>query len=230
MDGSVSSRLVLKNINKYYPNPRAKQAVHALADVNLEFTEGIYGITGKNGAGKSTLMQILTGFLQVDSGEILWNGSKISTRSAAYKKLLGYMPQQQMLYESMSCLQFMNYMSALKEVDGKRRRESVEELLQKVHLWEKRKVKIHSLSGGMKQRLLFAQACLGSPELLLLDEPTAGVDPDERENLQRIVKENSEGKIVILSTHILSDIETIAKKEIRLEGGRVVREYADANM
>lgn len=222
MDGGMNNQLRLKNINKYYPNPRAKQAVHALVDINLEFTEGIYAITGKNGAGKSTLMQILTGFLQADEGEIIWNGSSVSTRSSAYKALLGYMPQQQLLYETMSCIQFMNYMAALKQVDGKCRKECVDELLQTVHLWEKRKVKIHSLSGGMKQRLLFAQACLGNPVIMLLDEPTAGVDPDERENLQNIVREKSEGKIVIFSTHILSDVEALAKREIKLECGSVV--------
>lgn len=222
MDGSITNQLSLKNINKYYPNSRSKKSVHALVDINLEFSEGIYGITGKNGAGKSTLMQILTGFLQADEGEIFWNDQKISTRSPSYKRLLGYMPQQQMLYETMNCLQFMNYMASLKEIEGKVRKRDVEELLNGVHLWEKRKNKISTLSGGMKQRLLFAQACLGKPSILLLDEPTAGVDPDERENLQQIVQKNSEGKIVILSTHILSDIETIAKKEIRLKNGCVI--------
>lgn len=127
------------------------------------------------------------------------------------RKLPGYMPQQ-VLYETMSCEQFMNYMAAMKNINDRARKDNVQNLLTGVHLWDKRKSKISSLSGGMKQRLLFAQACIGNPCILLLDEPTAGVDPDERENLQRIVSENNAGKIVILSTHILSDIENIAKK------------------
>lgn len=221
MDGNVIIELRLEHIEKWYPYPKAKNAVHALKDVNVTFTEGIYGLTGKNGAGKTTLMNILTGFLQPSSGSIRYNGEKVSTRSKSYKSLLGYMPQQQVVYTSMTCLQFMNYMAVMKGLDKYLVKEQVAFLLEHVHLWEKRYRRISELSGGMKQRLLFAQACLGSPTLLLLDEPTAGVDPEERENLQHLILEHSKGKIVIMSTHILSDIETIAKTEIKLEQGVV---------
>ena len=214
--------LTLKKINKYYPSPKSKHAVHALSDIDLEFVPGWYGITGNNGAGKSTLFQILTGYLKPDSGQILINGSVVNTRSKDYKKMLGYMPQQQMLYESMTCLQFMNYIGSLKGLKGKGIKEQVELFLKKTHLQEKKNVRISALSGGMKQRLLFAQSCLGYPDLILLDEPTAGVDPNERENIQNIIKELCEGRIVIMSTHILSDIEKLVKKEIHLSEGIVV--------
>lgn len=221
MDQSAINCLELKSVYKSFPNEHSKNAVHALVDINLQFTNGIYGITGKNGAGKSTLMQIITGYAKADRGSILWNGTEMNPRSKQYKSLLGYMPQQQAVYETMNCQQFMNYFASLKGINGKTRQEQVEKLLERVHLAEKRYAKIETLSGGMKQRLLFAQACLGNPAILLLDEPTAGVDPEERKNLQQMVSEASDGKIVIMSTHIMSDIEEIAKQEIRLEKGRV---------
>ena len=119
--------LTLKKINKYYPSPKSKHAVHALSDIDLEFVPGWYGITGNNGAGKSTLFQILTGYLKPDSGQILINGSVVNTRSKDYKKMLGYMPQQQMLYESMTCLQFMNYIGSLKGLKGKELADAIKE-------------------------------------------------------------------------------------------------------
>lgn len=214
-------KLELKNINKYYPNMKHKNAMHALVDVSLELTEGIYGLTGQNGAGKSTLMQILTGYLQADTGQILWDDQEISTRSASYKQLLGYMPQQQRIYDTQTCAQFLDYFGAMKGIPAKERRRQIDALLEEVHLSDKKKVRIGTLSGGMKQRLLFAQALLGNPRLLLLDEPTAGVDPDERVNLQELIRTNSEGRIVLLSTHILSDLEDLAKEEIHLDHGHL---------
>ncbi len=214
--------LELKDINKYYPNPKAKNANHALQDISFTLTEGIYGLVGANGAGKSTLIQILTGNLQADSGEIYVNGQRISTKDKSYKSLIGYMPQQQWIYENMTCEQFINYMAGLKGINKRDRREQTESLLGEVHLLEKRYDKISTLSGGMKQRLLLAQAMLGQPSLLILDEPTAGVDPEERENISGLVKKCSEGRIVLFSTHILTDLEKISKETIRLEKGRII--------
>ncbi len=214
--------LELKDINKYYPNPNAKNANHALQDISFTLTEGIYGLVGANGAGKSTLIQILTGNLQADSGEIYVNGQRISTKDKSYKSLIGYMPQQQWIYENMTCEQFINYMAGLKGINKRDRREQTESLLGEVHLIEKRYDKISTLSGGMKQRLLLAQAMLGQPSLLILDEPTAGVDPEERENISGLVKKCSEGRIVLFSTHILTDLEKISKETIRLEKGRII--------
>lgn len=214
--------VTLEHIDKWYHNPRSKDAVHALKDVNLELTEGIYGLVGRNGAGKSTLIQILVGNLPQTSGRILVNGEPVRTDGKAYKRLIGYMPQQQWIYEGMTCVQFLNYMYTLKGVAKKERKECAAEQLERVHLWEKRHHKIGALSGGMKQRLLFAQAIGGNPMLLVLDEPTAGVDPQERETLQELIAANSKDRIVLLSTHILSDIEGIAKKTITMEAGSPV--------
>ncbi len=208
----MSNVLEVRNISKSYSQ------VKALDNFSYTFSPGIYGLTGKNGAGKTTLMQILTGYLRCDNGEILWNGAVMVPQSKGYKALLGYMPQQQTVYNTMSCLQFMNYMASLKGIGRKNRKNHVEDLLRQVHLWEKRFELVNALSGGMKQRLLFAQACLGNPHILILDEPTAGVDPDER---QQIIVKNCEGKIVIMSTHIISDITNIAKDEIHLDKGRI---------
>lgn len=218
----TENRLTLKEINKWYPSPKAKDAVHALIDFSYEFEEGIYGITGHNGAGKSTLMNILIGYLKADSGAILWNGEPIQTRSRAYKEMLGYMPQQQVLYDTMSCLQFMDYMAGLKGIPGRVSRQEVPDLLEKVHLSDKQHVKISALSGGMKQRLLFAQSLLGNPKILLLDEPTAGVDPDERSHIHEIIGEHSAGKIVLMSTHIMADVEALVRQQIRMDHGRII--------
>jgi ABC-type multidrug transport system ATPase subunit len=212
-------KLQLEELNKWYPNPRAKNAVHALKDVNLTLDEGIYGLTGHNGAGKSTLIKILTGNLKCSSGNILLNGETVDTNDASYKKKIGYMPQQQWVYEDMTCIQFINYMAALKQLSPKEKQEEVERRLSQVNLIEKRTAKIGALSGGMKQRLLLAQAMLGEPVLLILDEPTAGVDPDERNRIKELIDGERAGKIVLISTHILSDLEGLAEQKIVLEQG-----------
>ena len=129
--------------------------------------------------------------------------------------------QQQSIYDTQTCAQFLDYFGAMKGIPAKERRRQIDALLEEVHLSDKKKVRIGTLSGGMKQRLLFAQALLGNPRLLLLDEPTAGVDPDERVNLQELIRSNAEGRIVLLSTHILSDLEGLAKEEIHLDHGHL---------
>lgn len=213
--------LKLENINKWYPNPKSKKAIHAIKDFSITMTEGIYGLIGHNGAGKSTLIKILTGNLQPNTGYIYLEGKRISTRDKNYKALLGYMPQQQWLYEDMTCLQFMNYMGTLKGMSKKVGNQEVQGMLEQVHLWEKRFSKIGNLSGGMKQRLLLAQAMLNGPQILILDEPTAGVDPQEREHLKSIIQQNKGIKIVIYCTHIMSDIDQITDKRICLKKGRL---------
>jgi ABC-type multidrug transport system ATPase subunit len=213
-------KLELEHIHKFYPAMKRTSAVHALVDVNLCFEEGIYGLTGKNGAGKSTLLQIITGFIQPDTGVIRWDGQEVNTRSREYKRLLGYMPQQQALYEKMTCEQFMEYLAGMKGIAPKARRQEVRGWLDNVHLSDRRSEKIECLSGGMKQRLLFAQALLGNPRIVLLDEPTAGVDPEEREHIQELVATYAPGKIIVMSTHILTDIEHIGAQEVKMNGGR----------
>lgn len=219
--GTVTE-ITLEKINKWYPNPRAKNANHALKDVSLTLTHGIYGLVGHNGAGKSTLLQILTGNLQADSGVIYVDKKQVSTKSKSYKALIGYMPQQQWVYENMTCLQLMNYMAALKGLSPKTRGGEVESRLEQVHLQDKRYQKIAALSGGMKQRLLLAQAMIGEPKLLILDEPTAGVDPQERDHIRQLIVTHCADMIVLLSTHILSDIEQVADYTVTLSEGAVV--------
>lgn len=212
--------LKLEQIDKWYAKPGKKNAVHALKDVTLTLREGIYGLTGSNGAGKSTLLQILTGYLLPDGGALFLNGKKVSAREKHYKSKIGFMPQQASVYDSMTCIQFLDYMAALKGIS--RPAQEVEAGLRDVHLWEHRKKRVSELSGGMRQRLMFSQSCLGSPFLLLLDEPTAGLDPEERENLKNLVRRHSGGKIVIIATHILSDLEDLATGYIKMKQGEAV--------
>lgn len=221
MDSSVK-KLELIGVNKYYPKPNVKGAVHALKDFSYIFTPGIYGLLGKNGSGKSTLMNVLTGYLKYDSGQILVNDKPVDTHKTYYKELLGYMPQQQVLYDNMTIEQFLNYFARLKGVDKKAGEKIINDLIEGINLSEKRRKCLNELSGGMKQRVLFAQALLGNPSIILLDEPTAGVDPEERANLQRLIGEYCKGKIVIMSTHILSDIENLAKENVALSEGKIV--------
>ena len=218
-----SNKLMLKDINKYYPSPKSKKAKHALVDFNYTFQNGIYILTGPNGAGKSTLLNILTGYLYADSGQILWNDTPLNTRSKSYKSLLGYMPQQQLLHENMTVIQFMNYMSILKGLSKKETIYQVDTLLTMVNLTSEASSKLDSLSGGMKQRLLFAQSLLGTPKILLLDEPTVGVDASERSKMLDIISKNCDDKIVIMSTHISSDKSLFDAHEIKLENGVLIQ-------
>lgn len=208
-------------INKYY-KISGRNKNHALKDFSYTFTPGVYGLVGSNGAGKSTLMNIITGYIKMDSGKILINGKEVNPLSKEYKKIIGYMPQQQLLYENMTCEQFLYYMGTLKGLKKKELAEQVQWTLGEVNLLEKKREITESLSGGMKQRLLFAQAIVGDSKFLLLDEPTAGVDPEERNNLKALINNCAKDKIVLLSTHIFEDLEGITKEIIHLSEGRII--------
>ena len=173
--------LAIKNLRKRYGDKEA------LKGVSFSLTPGIYGLLGPNGAGKSTLIGILTGNLKADSGTIFLNGKNIEKMGADYRKILGYMPQQQALYPSFTATGFLDYMSALKGMDKKTARKQIPEVLQMVELSEFGESKIKTLSGGMKQRLLIAQAILNNPDILILDEPTAGLDPKQRIALRNLI-------------------------------------------
>ena len=214
------AEIVIDNLDKTY-KVSGKADVHALDHVSFAMNNGIYGLTGHNGAGKSTLINILAGILRPDSGKVIIDGNEKDTFSREYKTLIGFMPQQQWIYENMSCIQFMNYMSALKDCNPKERKRNCNELLDMVSLGDKRNTRISRLSGGMKQRLLFAQALIGNPSLVILDEPTAGVDPEERERLKKLINDNKNDRVFLLSTHILSDVEGFADEIISLEQGRI---------
>ena len=213
------TELRTEKIEKWYKVSK-QERVHALDEVTLTFNNGVYGLIGANGAGKSTFIKILAGVLDADSGKIFMNGEEVNPKAEKYKEKIGYMPQQQWMYENMSCTQFLNYMCGLKNISGKGRKEEIDRRLTEVGLFEKRNVKTGRLSGGMKQRLLFAQALLGKPDIIILDEPTAGIDNEEREKICKLIKKEGTEKIVIVSTHIMSDIEETGGKIIRFDKDR----------
>lgn len=208
--------LTVKDVTKIYGSKKA-----ALSHVSMTFTPGIYGLLGPNGAGKSTLMNIITDNIKTDGGNVLYNGTDIHALKDKYRSLLGYMPQQQVLYDNFSGEEFLWYMAALKGMDKKSCKDRISELLNMVNLYTEKDKKIGSYSGGMKQRILIAQAMLNNPEILIMDEPTAGLDPSERIRIRNFLSTISENKIIIIATHIVSDIEFIAKEIILLRNGEI---------
>lgn len=195
----------------------------ALKGISVSLTEGIYGLLGPNGAGKSTTMNIITGNLNQTEGQVLFDGEDVRKLGKDFKKRLGYMPQQQAFYPSFTVWQFMEYIAALKDISKAEVNEQIDWALNMVSLLDRKKDKIKSLSGGMKQRLLLAQAILSNPDILILDEPTAGLDPKQRIAVRNIISKIAMHKIVILSTHVVQDIEFIAKDIILLSEGQIIK-------
>lgn len=214
--------LELCNISKKY-----KEKI-ALKDVSLKLDNGIYGLLGPNGAGKSTLMNIITGNLEPTEGTIKWDGKEVKELGSNYRSLLGYAPQQQGMYETFSGRRFLSYMAALKGISKSSMEDEINRVLVYVNMVEKSNQKIGTYSGGMKQRILIAQAIIGNPKLVILDEPTAGLDPKERVRIRERIAELSKDKIILLSTHVVSDIESIAKKIILIKTGKII-DYANVN-
>lgn len=210
--------LEIKNVSKHYGKKKA------LDRFSFTFTEGIYGLLGPNGAGKTTLMNLITGNLSADKdgGKILWEGKETNSLGASFRKELGFMPQQQNLYCSMTAFDFLSYVTALKNIDYNKSEAEILLLLKKVDLDDYAYSKIGEFSGGMKQRLLIASALIGSPKLLIMDEPTAGLDPKQRVIIKRLVSELSKNMIIIISTHIISDIANIAKEILFLRRGKII--------
>lgn len=211
--------LEAKGVTKIYPNGKK-----ALNDVDISFTSGIYGLLGPNGAGKSTLINIMTAGIGATDGMVVYNGENIERLGRYYRKRIGYMPQQQGMYENFTGKQFLWYMASLKGMSRKEAGERINELLWVVSLSDVQNRRVGSYSGGMKQRLLLAQALLDSPDILILDEPTAGLDPKERIRIRNFISEIARDKIVIIATHIVSDIECIAKDIMLLGNGRIIDE------
>lgn len=195
----------------------------ALDDVSLTLDAGVHALLGPNGAGKSTLINILTDSIERDKWEVLYNDYEITSLGAKYRELLGYMPQQQRLYDNYTAEEFLKYMAAVKGIAPARAREQIAELLKVVNLWEVRRKKVGGFSGGMKQRVLLAQALLGEPRILILDEPTAGLDPSERINIRNYIATVAQKMIVLFATHVVSDIECIAKDVIMIRDGRICK-------
>ena len=198
----------------------------ALRDFSYTFTPGIYGILGANGAGKSTLMNLITDNVKRNEGQILWNGTDILKLGKSFRAKLGYMPQQQGMYNDFSARAFLRYMAQIKEIPKKQANEQIEQLLDVVNLREDAHKKVGGFSGGMRQRVLLAQALLGDPKILILDEPTAGLDPRERLRLRQYISDLAQDRIVFLTTHIVSDIESIAGDVLLMKQGELVKHGA----
>ncbi len=208
--------LVLKNINKSFKD---KIAVN---NFNVTLNNGIYGLLGPNGAGKTSLMRIIADVSNATSGEVYLNGKSKSELGADYRSLLGYLPQDVGFYKTFTAQKFLEYVSTLKGLEKEYSKVKIDELLKFVNLEKDRNRKIGKFSGGMKQRLGIAQALLNDPKVLILDEPTAGLDPNERIRFKNLISEISKDKIVILSTHIVSDVEFISNEIIIMKDGKLV--------
>ena len=193
----------------------------ALSDVNLELDSGIYGLLGDNGAGKSTLMRLLVGVDTPTRGHILYEGEDISQLKEKYRGLLGYMPQELAVFPGFTAGEFLTYMGALKGLSKRELKEKIPRVLAFVNLEDVKDKKVSTFSGGMKRRVGIAQALLNDPKILILDEPTAGLDPGERIRFSNILSNMSKDKIILFSTHIISDIEAITKSIIILNDGKI---------
>lgn len=194
----------------------------ALDHVNLELTSGIIGLLGPNGAGKTTMIRLLCDLIEPDNGAVLYNGENIISLGEDYRDILGYLPQKMGYYPWFSAEKYLMYLAALKGLSKTEAQDKVEELLNKVGLYEVRKKRLGTFSGGMIQRVGIAQALLNNPKILILDEPTAGLDPQERIRFRTIIASIARDCLVILSTHIVSDVEHIATKVVMLRSGQVV--------
>lgn len=209
-------KLEIKNLSKKYGNKVA------LSDFSIVLENGIYGILGENGAGKSTLMNLITDNIRRDEGKILLQGKDILSYGDDYRSLVGYMCQQQGEFPDFSAYSFLMYMAELKGIGRKGAREQSMELLEKLNLAQVADKRVNGFSGGMKQRVMLAQALLGNPRILLLDEPTAGLDPRERIRIRNLISELSKNKIILLATHVVSDVECIADRILLMKEGELV--------
>lgn len=211
----MSLQLEIRNLTKEYGEKRA------LDSISLVLTEGVYGLLGPNGAGKSTLMNIIAQITKQTSGEVLLDKQNISDMGNTYKSMLGFMPQQQGMYEYFTGYRFLYYMAALKGVAPNNIKSEVLRVAERVNLQNNLKQKIRGYSGGMKQRLLIAQALLNEPRVVLFDEATAGLDPKIRIEVRNLISEIARDKIVLIATHVVQDVEYIARKLIVMRQGKL---------
>jgi len=212
------NKLTISNLTKTYNN-----GVKALDDISLELGSGMFGLLGPNGAGKSTLMRTIATLQEADSGSILLNDIDVEKEPRRLRQVLGYLPQEFGVYPNISAQGLLDHVAVLKGItNGKERKEMVSYLLQKVNLYDKRNKNVKSFSGGMKQRVGIAQALIGSPQLIIVDEPTAGLDPGERNRFHNLLADVGEDVVVILSTHIVDDVRELCSNMAIMNNGSLV--------
>lgn len=210
--------LIIEHLRKIYPN-----GVHALNDLSLQISNGMFGLLGPNGAGKSSLMRSIAGLQNVDSGSITFNGDDIISSPELIRQHLGYLPQEFGVYPQISALRLLDHLAVLKGVlNSRERKEQIYYLLEQTNLLDHRKRSVHTFSGGMKQRFGIAQALLGNPKIIIADEPTAGLDPEERNRFNTLLSQIGEQVIVILSTHIVEDVKDLCPNMAIVAKGRVI--------
>lgn len=217
------NKLQIKNLSKTYA-----KGVKALDNLTLEIGNGMFGLLGPNGAGKSTLMKTIAGLQPADNGEIIFNGQNILENPLFIKRQLGYLPQYFGVYPKLSAYQLLEHLAVLKGVQKRHRKQQILSLLQKVNLYEHHNKEVHSFSGGMRQRFGIAQALLGNPQIIIVDEPTAGLDPEERNRFNNLLSEIGEQIIVILSTHIVEDVRSLCSQMAIINKGCLIASGAPA--
>lgn len=212
--------LKISHLSKTYPD-----GVKALDEVSLTITNGMFGLLGANGAGKSSLMRTIATLQEPSSGSILFNGVDIVVQPDELRKQLGYLPQEFGVYPKISAQQLLDHMAVLKGITNKKERnQQVEALLQQVNLYQHRKKAVYTFSGGMRQRFGIAQALLANPQIIIVDEPTAGLDPEERNRFLNLLSEIGENVIVILSTHIVEDVRDLCPQMAILSNGQIINQ------
>jgi ABC-2 type transport system ATP-binding protein len=210
--------LKIENLTKTYPN-----GVKAIDRISLKIDNGMFGLLGPNGAGKSSLMKTIAGLQRADEGTILFNDKDVLIDTAEIQKHLGFLPQDFGVYPKVSAYDLLNHIAILKGVsDKKKRNEQILELLNKVNLYEQKNREVNTFSGGMKQRFGVAQALLGNPKIILVDEPTAGLDPEERNRFNLLLTGISKEMIVVLSTHLIEDVKNLCEKMAIVKNGKII--------
>ena len=218
-------KLTVTNLGKQY-----RRDFWGLKDFSLEIKPGILGLLGPNGAGKSTFMRMLATITKPTDGKILWNDADVVKSPDTLRAVLGYLPQDFGVYPNLNAIEFLEYMAAIKGLDSASTKKRIDELLQVVNLVEAAKRPLGGYSGGMRQRVGIAQALLNDPQLLIVDEPTVGLDPEERVRFRNLLSDLSGERIVILSTHIVSDVEATATHIVLINQGQLLREAAPEDL
>nr|WP_294491286.1 ABC transporter ATP-binding protein [uncultured Anaerosporobacter sp.] len=211
----METEIILVHVNKFYGNKQA------LCDVNLHIEQGMFGLLGRNGAGKTTLMKVITTLLPASGGDIHVCGIPVKEERKV-RSIIGYLPQDFSMYGNMTVYEAMDYLGVLSGLDKKTRKQRIPELLRRVNLQNNKRTKVKAMSGGMKRRLGIAQAILHDPKVLIVDEPTAGLDPEERVRFRNLLSEIADDRIVILSTHIVGDIEATCEKIAIMDAGNII--------